>query len=60
LEVSERALVFDLPVMVVAAALCWPLFLTGRVVSRWEGWLLLGGYLGYTAWLMVRAGLFGH
>jgi cation:H+ antiporter len=42
--------------MVAAAALCWPLFLTGRTVARWEGGVLLCGYLAYGAWLVLRAG----
>jgi cation:H+ antiporter len=31
-----------------------PLMLTGFVVQRWEGALLLVGYITYTAWLLLR------
>ena len=56
LEVPPDAVTFDLPPMVAAAALCWPLFLTGKTVVRWEGAVLLCGYLAYGAWLLLRAG----
>jgi cation:H+ antiporter len=55
LDVPSDAIAFDLPTMVAVAALCWPLFLTGRAVARWEGGLLLSGYLAYTVWLLLRA-----
>lgn len=57
LEVPSEAITFDLPTMVAVAALCWPLFLTGRTVARWEGGVLLCGYLAYAAWLVLRAGV---
>jgi cation:H+ antiporter len=52
---SDRALGRDLPVMVVVALACLPVFFTGLVVSRWEGGLLLAGYAAYAGWLVVRA-----
>ncbi len=52
LAVSEAALRFDFPVMLSAAAACFPIFLTGRLVNRWEGGLFLGAYVAYTAWLI--------
>ena len=51
--VSPAALRFDVPVMVVVAIACVPIFYTSRRIDRWEGWLLLGGYVGYTAWLIA-------
>jgi len=57
LEIPRDAITFDLPTMVAAAALCWPLFLTGKTVARWEGGVLLCGYLAYAAWLVLRAGV---
>jgi cation:H+ antiporter len=56
LEVPPDAIRFDLPTMVVSGALCWPMFLTGRTVARWEGGVLLCGYLAYGTWLVLRAG----
>ena len=56
LEVPRDAIAFDLPTMVAAAVLCWPLLLTKRTVARWEGAVLLCGYIAYAGWLVLRAG----
>jgi cation:H+ antiporter len=53
--VSATALSFDLPVMVAVAAVCLPLFFTGFVISRWEGFSLLGCYALYTTHLMLAS-----
>ncbi|MFN7173466.1 MAG: calcium/sodium antiporter [Thermaurantiacus tibetensis] len=45
----------DLAVMVGAAVLLFLLALDRKVV-RWEGALMLGAYIGYTAWLVSRSG----
>jgi len=58
LAVSENALRFDIPVMIAAAIGCLPIFLTGRTIHRWEGALLLGYEVIYTAWLLF--GAYGH
>lgn len=42
--VPEAAWERDLFTFVVSALVCLPIFATGRVVSRWEGALLLAGY----------------
>ncbi len=55
-NVSRQAAVFDMPVMVAVTVVCWPLFFTGRIVARWEGWLLLASYAAYLGWLVARAG----
>lgn len=47
LSISPNALVFDLPVMVAAAALTLPLFYSGYRVTRIEGLLLLALYVVY-------------
>jgi len=52
--VARQALGFDVPVMIAVSVVCWPLFFTGRVVSRREGWLLLGLYVVYLGWLLAR------
>lgn len=51
--VSKSAVRFDMPVMVAAAGLCLPIFITGRQVSRKEGVLLFGAYMVYTISLIV-------
>lgn len=45
----------DLTVMVGAAVLLF-LFAWDRRVVRWEGALMLAGYVAYTAWLVIRSG----
>ncbi len=53
--VSSAALAFDIPVMIVVAAACLPIFFTGHVISRWEGGLFFFYYLAYTAYLVLNA-----
>jgi cation:H+ antiporter len=53
--VAPAALAFDIPVMTLVAVLCLPLFLTGRVIARWEGGVFLAYYLAYTAYLVLVA-----
>lgn len=54
-RVSPEALRFDLPVMLLVAAGCLPIFYTGRRVDRWEGAVFLGAYVAYTAYLLSRS-----
>ncbi len=49
------ALTFDIPIMLAAAGICLPIFFTGYTITRWEGWLFLGYYLAYTAFLLLDA-----
>ncbi|KAF0192206.1 MAG: K+dependent Na+ exchanger related-protein [Gammaproteobacteria bacterium] len=53
IDVSPAAVSFDIPVMIAVAFVCLPIFFTGGVISRWEGALLLGYYLAYTAYLIL-------
>ncbi|MGD9856990.1 MAG: sodium:calcium antiporter, partial [Planctomycetaceae bacterium] len=53
--VSPTALQLDLPVMIAAAVVCLPVFFTGHLIARWEGALLLGYYVAYTAYLILEA-----
>ena len=53
--VSPAVIRFDIPVMIVVAFACLPIFFTGGVISRWEGALLLGYYLAYTLYLILAA-----
>jgi cation:H+ antiporter len=52
--VPPHALRFDIPLMVAAAALCIPVFLTAHRVDRAEGALFLAGYVGYVLLLIAR------
>lgn len=55
IKVSASALRFDLPVMIAVAVACLPIFFTGSSISRWEGFLFLGYYAAYTAYLFLRS-----
>jgi cation:H+ antiporter len=43
-------------VMLVIAVALLPLAKSGGRVNRWEGAALLATYIGYTGWLLTRAG----
>ena len=49
------AFAFDVPVMVAAAVACLPVFLTGHRIARWEGFLFVGYYGAYVAYLVLDA-----
>jgi cation:H+ antiporter len=53
--VAPAALGFDIPVMTAVALACLPLFITGGVVSRWEGAVFLAYYVAYTVYLVLAA-----
>lgn len=55
IAMSEALLRFDMPVMIGAALACLPVFLTGYVISRWEGLLFLGYYLAYVVYVILSA-----
>jgi len=55
IEVSTAVIRFDMPVMIVSALACLPIFFTGGVISRKEGALLLGYYVAYTLYLILAA-----
>ena len=46
----------DLPVLVVGALVCVPVFLTGREVSRREGWFFIGLYGTYLTYVLTLRG----
>lgn len=53
--VSPSVIAFDLPVMLATSVACLPIFLSGHCIARWEGFLLVGYYLAYTAYLILDA-----
>jgi len=53
--VSSEVLHFDIPIMVMVALACAPVFLSGLTIQRWEGFLLLAYYLAYLAHLVLSA-----
>jgi cation:H+ antiporter len=55
LPVPPSALYFDIPVMIAVALTCLPIFFTGSLVARWEGFLFIGYYFAYTLYLLLSA-----
>lgn len=53
--VPAAALRLDIPVMIVVAVACMPIFFRGNVIARWEGALFLGYFVAYTAYLILDA-----
>jgi cation:H+ antiporter len=55
INVAASALSFDIPVMIAVALACLPIFFTGRVIARWEGFVFLAYYVIYTVYLIFAA-----
>lgn len=55
IAVLPQVLWFDLPVMIAVALAALPIFVTGGVITRWEGGILLAYYAAYTAYLIMAA-----
>ncbi len=55
MAVSNAVVAFDMPIMIVVAFVCLPIFFTGGVISRWEGATLFGYYIAYTLYLLLAA-----
>ncbi len=53
--VSPTALAFDIPVMIAVAVACLPIFITGHIISRWEGGVFLFYYVAYTTYIVLSA-----
>lgn len=55
LEVPASMLAFDVWVMLAVAVVCLPIFVSGRGIARWEGFVLLAAYVLYTVSLVRMA-----
>lgn len=53
IAVSIELIHFDIPVMIVVAFACLPIFFTGNKISRSEGALLFAYYVAYTLYLVM-------
>ncbi len=51
--VTQQLVQVDLPLMLGAALLCVPVFLTGRRISRWEGAGFVVAYAAYLTYLVT-------
>lgn len=54
-DVPTSALTFDLPVMLVVAVVCLPIFITGLKIDRLEGFIFVGFYIVYTTYIALDA-----
>lgn len=55
IPVEASAIRFDIPVMVAVAVACLPVFFTATRLDRWEGFVFLGYYGAYTAYIVLAA-----
>jgi len=55
IPVAVEVLRFDLPIMIMVALACVPVFFTGMTIARWEGGLMLAYYLAYLAHVVLAA-----
>lgn len=55
IPVPDAAVATDLPVSLVVTLIALPALALGLSVARWEGVLLLGGYISYVAYLVHDA-----
>lgn len=55
IPVALSALQVDIPVMIVVAVACLPIFVNGHVLRRWEGAMFFAFYVGYITWLILDA-----
>ena len=51
--VADSAFRFDIPVMIAVAVSCLPVFFAGHQIKRWEGFMFVGYYIAYTAYLVM-------
>lgn len=56
-NVDPQSLTFDIPLMIAVTAACFPIFLTGKAVSRIEGGGMLLFYFAYLGWLVYSFGV---
>lgn len=54
-QVSHAVLRFDIPVMIVAAMACLPVFFFDYMIERWEGVVFLVYYAAYLVYLCLDA-----
>jgi cation:H+ antiporter len=54
-HVSPAALRFDIPVMIVVAVACLPVFFSDYSIARWEGVVFLVYYAAYLTYLCLAA-----
>lgn len=53
--VASSMIEVDFPIMLAVAVACLPVFFTGHLIARWEGFVFLGYYVAYTTFLVFNA-----
>lgn len=53
--VASSMIQVDFPIMLAVAVACLPVFFTGHLIARWEGFVFLGYYVAYTMFLILDA-----
>jgi len=55
LGVAPSIMAFDIWVMLATAVACIPIFLSGREIARWEGFVFVAYYVVYVTYLILAA-----
>ena len=55
ITVAPAAVSFDIPVMIAVTLACLPIFTTGHLIARWEGFLFVGYYAAYALYLVLAS-----
>ncbi|PZV18574.1 MAG: hypothetical protein DCF22_01450 [Leptolyngbya sp.] len=53
IAVSDAALRFNIPVMLAVVIACLPIFFTGNLITRWEGFGFMAYYAVYATYLVL-------
>jgi cation:H+ antiporter len=53
--VAPSALWMDIPIAILVAIACLPIFFTGNVINRWEGGIFVGYYVLYSVHLLLKS-----
>lgn len=54
-NVASSALWMDIPIAIMVAIACMPIFLTGNTINRWEGGIFIAYYVLYSVHLFLKA-----
>ena len=54
IAVAPSMTTFDIPIALVVAVACLPIFFTGHLIARWEGALFMAYYVVFTVYLVLN------
>jgi len=55
ISIAPSVMAFDIWVMLATAVACIPIFLSGREIARWEGFVFVAYYVFYVTYLVLAA-----